>query len=115
MPDGSVPPRLATPPFEPPPAPPKAKQPPEPPPKPIRYVPTCWLSDGMLAYIRWNREQGTLLRVRVVCASGNHGRVVNEQYNVNSWKHIDDILVPEGTPQGSIPNMLEICRILDGG
>lgn len=69
----------------------------------------------MLAYIRWDREQGSLLKVRVVCAAGNHGHVVNGRYNVDTWKHIDDILVPDTEPQADQPDMAEILRILNKG
>lgn len=109
MPDGCIP--VVTPPVLPP-ITPKVRQPPEPPPKPVRYVEPRWLSDGMIAYVRWNREQGTLLKVRVVCAAGMHGHVVNERFQYDRWKHIDDLLVPDTAPQAGV-DMSEILAILD--
>jgi hypothetical protein len=111
MPDGGVP--IAPPVL--PPIIPTVRKPPEPPPKPIRYVEARWLTDGMIAYIRWNREQGTLLKVRVVCAMGHHGRVVNTTYEYDRVRHIDDILVPDTEPQATVPDMAAILNAIDNG
>jgi len=62
------------------------------------YQAPAWIADGMTVWIRWDREKGTALRCKVACAAGYHARVVNEQYGVDRWFHIDNLLVPPDGP-----------------
>lgn len=74
------------------------KQPPEkePPPKLVWGV--KWAEDGMEVWLPWNREKRSALRCTVVCAAGHHARIVNERFDVDTWKRLDDLLVREGDP-----------------
>lgn len=65
--------------------------------KPHPFIAPRYVSDGDLVYIPWptpeKPRQGA--RVRVVCAAGNHARVVNETLGVDRWFRVDDLLVPK--------------------
>ena len=50
--------------------------------------------DDMDVWIRWSRTDRTLLRCKVVCAAGDHARVVNAGHKVDQWYRIDDLLIP---------------------
>lgn len=60
------------------------------------YSEPAWLSDGSEVWLPWNREKGSALRCKVVCAAGNHARIVNEQYKVDKWVALSNLLVPPG-------------------
>ena len=64
--------------------------------KPPRFITPRYVHDGDLVWIPWptpeKPRQGA--RVRVVCAAGNHARVVNETLKVDQWFRVDDLLIP---------------------
>ena len=62
----------------------------------MAYSEPAWVEDGMTVWLPWNREKGSALRCRVVCAAGNHAHIVNEEYNVDKWVGISNLLVPPG-------------------
>jgi hypothetical protein len=68
-------------------------------PKPLKWG-VRWAEDGMYVWLAWNRARGSAIRCKVVVAAGDMVRIVNEKFEVDTWKRLDDLLVPEGDPHG---------------
>lgn len=62
----------------------------------MAYSEPAWVEDGMTVWLPWNREKGSALRCKVICAAGNHARIANDQYGVDKWVNLSSLLVPPG-------------------